>query len=261
MNRTPLRYPGGKTRARRKLLDIMVDSFDVSSGDTLLSPFFGGGSFELYAQQKLGLRVIANDVYGALCNFWQQAKRHRKNMCTELERCDVPSKTEFRTLFEEYETIRPRWKQACAFFLLNRCAFNGMSCPGCFSAAACNRRLIQSSVERLREVDLSNVEFHNYDFEDFLDRCYTPNALMFLDPPYCRSRRRDVLYGDLGQTHRDFDHERLRRVLSSKRRWMMTYNDTPYIRDLYSGYEIINVDWRYSMGRSNESDEIVIVCR
>ena len=69
------------------------------------------------------------------------------------------------------------------------------------------------------------------------------------------------MYGVKGTLHRDFDHERLRRVLASKRHWMMTYNDTPYIRNLYKGYEIIDVEWRYSMGKSNRSSEIVIICQ
>ena len=51
-NVSPLRYPGGKTRACKIIDDIILKHFDVTQFDTLSSPFFGGGSFEFYFQNK-----------------------------------------------------------------------------------------------------------------------------------------------------------------------------------------------------------------
>ena len=42
-HRSVLRYPGGKYRARKILYNEMPENVD-----TVLSPFLGGGSFELY---------------------------------------------------------------------------------------------------------------------------------------------------------------------------------------------------------------------
>jgi len=47
-NISPLRYPGGKTRARKILLEIYKTRFDVEHHKILYSPFFGGGSFEFF---------------------------------------------------------------------------------------------------------------------------------------------------------------------------------------------------------------------
>ena len=60
-NISPLRYPGGKTRACKILETIMKEHFDISDFDNLISPFFGGGSFEFYIQNKYALNIIAND--------------------------------------------------------------------------------------------------------------------------------------------------------------------------------------------------------
>ena len=52
INISPLRYPGGKTRACKILETIMNEHFDINDFDNLISPFFGGGSFEFYIQKK-----------------------------------------------------------------------------------------------------------------------------------------------------------------------------------------------------------------
>ena len=45
-NKSPLRYPGGKTRACKVLEALVTEHFDLNEFTTLVSPFFGGGSFE-----------------------------------------------------------------------------------------------------------------------------------------------------------------------------------------------------------------------
>ena len=49
-NKSPLRYPGGKTRACKTLDAILGENFDLAQFDILVSPFFGGGSFEFHLQ-------------------------------------------------------------------------------------------------------------------------------------------------------------------------------------------------------------------
>ena len=70
-NKSPLRYPGGKTRACQLLLKIIDEHFEISEFNCLLSPFFGGGSFEFYFNNQYNLPVIANDKFEPLVNFWK----------------------------------------------------------------------------------------------------------------------------------------------------------------------------------------------
>ena len=51
---------------------IINDYFDISMIKTIISPFFGGGSFEFYMQNKYGLKLIVNDKFTPLYNFWNQ---------------------------------------------------------------------------------------------------------------------------------------------------------------------------------------------
>ena len=63
MNKSPLRYPGGKTRACKYLDVILKENFNIENFKNIVSPFFGGGSFEFYMQNKYDMNIVANDKF------------------------------------------------------------------------------------------------------------------------------------------------------------------------------------------------------
>jgi DNA adenine methylase len=72
------------------------------------------------------------------------------------------------------------------------------------------------------------------------------DVFLFLDPPYFSATR---LYGRNGSLY-NFDHERLARILQkSDHRFLITYDDCPEIRALYSWATI--EDWRLQYGMNN----------
>ena len=83
-NISPLRYPGGKTRACKIIDNIITKHFDTRQFDTLCSPFFGGGSFEFYFQNKYNHKLIVNDKFTPLYNFWKQIKTNKDILYDEL---------------------------------------------------------------------------------------------------------------------------------------------------------------------------------
>ena len=76
-NVSPLRYPGGKTRACKHLDEIAMSKFNLSEKTTIVSPFFGGGSFEFFIQRKYNLKIIANDKFYPVSNFWLACKNSK----------------------------------------------------------------------------------------------------------------------------------------------------------------------------------------
>jgi len=75
---------------------------------------------------------------------------------------------------------------------------------------------------------------------------------------------RDKLYGKDGDLHSSFDHKGLYDILSQRSNWVLSYNDTPEIRDLYKDYEIIEATWAYGMKnittkKMGKSSEILII--
>ena len=83
-NVSPLRYPGGKTRACAIIHDVVLHNFDITDFDTVVSPFFGGGSFEFYLQNRYGFKLVVNDKFRPLYNFWNQVKVNKNILCEEL---------------------------------------------------------------------------------------------------------------------------------------------------------------------------------
>ena len=83
-NISPLRYPGGKTRACKKLDLIFNEHFDVNKINKVISPFFGGGSFEFYLQNKYNYKIIVNDKFRPLYVFWKTCKHNNKELVDKL---------------------------------------------------------------------------------------------------------------------------------------------------------------------------------
>ena len=253
--KSPLRYPGGKTRACKILDDIVTEKkFDTY---LVISPFFGGGSFEFFMSTKYGSKLIVNDKFKPLVSFWKSVQMYNKELCSKLtEILGTISKDIFSTMrdtiMDEPDTLLQGYK----YFVINRCSFSGATLSGGFSLESSKKRFTESSIQRIKDLNLTDIEFYNLDFETFLKGKKT--GLIFLDPPYYLNEN-SKLYGKNGDMHENFDHEKLFRVLNKRKNWIMTYNNCEYIKDLYKNYEIREVKWSYGMNASKDSSEIVII--
>lgn len=266
-NVSPLRYPGGKTRACKIIEKIIEDHFDISNITTLISPFFGGGSFEFYFQNLMKSKLIVNDKFTPLYIFWWYCKNHKTELVESLRSISQVTKedfNEYRKNIMNQESAEPissnrgAIHQAVSYFVINRCSFSGATLSGGFSEQASKKRFTKSSIDKIEKLDLSKTEIYNLDFEDFINKMEIPNSLMFLDPPYYLESK-SKLYGTKGDLHSNFDHKGLYEILKDKKNWVLCYNNCEFIRELYSTFKIIEIDWKYSMNKNKESSEIVIV--
>jgi DNA adenine methylase len=258
-NKSPLRYPGGKTRACKKLDNILKEHFDISKFDNFISPFFGGGSFEFHIQNNYQLNIIANDIFLPLYNFWSICKIDKENLCNELtKKIDLIDKKEFISLREKIMENN-KLNQSIMYFIINRCSFNGSTLSGGFSLEASKKRFTKSSVDKISKLDLTSFDIYNLDFEEFINNNQDTKNLMFLDPPYYLEKA-STLYGTNGDIHDKFEHDKLYKCLLTKKNWLMTYNNCEYIKNLYKDFKIIETSWSYGMNKSKKSSEIVIIC-
>jgi DNA adenine methylase len=258
-NISPLRYPGGKTRACKKLETIMKENFNIDDYNNLISPFFGGGSFEFHIQNIFNLNIIANDKFTPLYNFWNICKNEKEKLCDELtKKIDKIDKNNFYFFREQIMEEKNILNQSIMYFIINRCSFSGATLSGGFSLEASKKRFTQSSIERIKKLNLINFNISNLDFEDFINSNQDKKNLLFLDPPYYLEKASN-LYGNNGDMHDTFDHNKLYNCLSTKKNWLMTYNNCEYIKNLYKDFKIIETNWSYGMNKSKKSSEIVII--
>ena len=121
-NISPLRYPGGKTRACKILDKVVNEHFDLSKFDTIVSPFFGGGSFEFFLQNNYNKKLIVNDKFKPLYTFWNIFKVNKEKLCEELEKHVIisPTKEQFTNyrdlIMEETNSLT----QAIYYFIINQ---------------------------------------------------------------------------------------------------------------------------------------------
>jgi DNA adenine methylase len=264
-NVSPLRYPGGKTRACKVIDAILNDNFDLKNFDILVSPFFGGGSFEFYFQNKYNYKLIVNDKFKPLFNFWKQIKKNKEELCDELDKIPIVSKELFtnyrKTIMSLNDSEETSLQQAIQYFIINRCSFSGSTLSGGFSEEASKKRYTLSSINKIRLLDFSNIEIFNNDFEEFInmygDR---EKSLLFLDPPYYLEKQ-SKLYGNNGDMHENFNHNQLYDLIKTKKNWLITYNNCVYIRNLYKDYQILEVNWSYGMNKTKTSSEIIILSK
>ncbi len=257
MIKSPLRYPGGKSRAVKFLSRFFPEDFKE-----LREPMFGGGSVTFYwVQKRPSARFVAGDINYDLYCFWKVLKEDKDRLIKEIRRVKETYK-DGRALFEEIMSRREEkleeFQRAVDFFILNRITFSGTVDCGGYSEQAFRKRFTWSSIERLElahEV-IRKVELHFGDYEELLN-AGGEDVVVFLDPPYY-SAQRSKLYGKRGDLHTEFDHERLLKLVKNcKHRVLITYDNSDYIRNLYKDFYM--VEWELSYGMTNYKQERVRV--
>lgn len=264
-NVSPLRYPGGKTRACAIIHDVILQNFDITNFDTVVSPFFGGGSFEFYLQNRYGFKLIVNDKFRPLYNFWNQVKVNKNTLCEELMKINSVSKQQFTDYRNSIMSLNDNMlQQSIQYFIINRCSFSGSTLSGGFSEEASHKRFTLSSIRKIESLDFTDIQLFNDDFYDFItgvDTLHSRNkSLLFVDPPYYLEKK-SKLYGNKGDMHEGFNHELLFDLLNTKKNWILTYNNCEYIKKMYKNYIIIDANWSYGMNTSKVSSEIIIISK
>ena len=243
--RSPLRYPGGKTRAIKHITKFFPPQLDA-----LLSPFFGGGSIELFAAAQ-GTTVYGYDAFAPLVEFWQCLLQESDALATQVEHYFPLAKKDFYSLQKQQSCFANQLDRAAVFYVLNRSSFSGSTLSGGMSPD--HPRFTRSSIERLRGFHNPNVSVEQLDFQESLAKY--PDLFTYLDPPY---RINSTLYGQKGSTHRDFDHGGLFKVLKDRKSWILSYNNCDEIKTLYGDFPQRSPEWIYGMGKDKESKEILI---
>src|ERR1035441_8758735 len=94
--KSPLRYPGGKSRAIETIA-LIVPKFDE-----FREPFLGGGSLYIYLKQKEPTKKFwINDLYYPLYKFWEISQKNLDGMIKQVWKW----KEEYKTGKELYKYL------------------------------------------------------------------------------------------------------------------------------------------------------------
>ena len=249
--KTPLRYPGGKSRACEKMGPYFPD---LRNYGEFREPFLGGGSVAIYITKKYpNLDIWVNDLYEPLVNFWQQLQMFGNDLKNELVDCKLAYNTPdlAKELFlKSKEHINDKTMssiaRAVAFYIVNKCSFSGLTESSSFSAQASNSNFSLRGIEKLPSYStlIKNWRITNYSYDYLMDG--NKGAFMYLDPPY---DIKDNLYGNKGSMHKGFDHDNFAIDCNSNTNMdmLVSYNTDQLVKDRFKNWNATEFDLTYTM--------------
>ena len=248
--KTPLRYPGGKSRACVKMDPYFPD---LCNYNQFREPFLGGGSVSIYITKKYpNLDIWVNDLYEPLVNFWQQLQIFGYDLKSELKDLKSANNTPdlARKLFlQSKEQINDQtvsnFDRAVAFYVVNKCSFSGLTESSSFSEQASNSNFSLRGIEKLPAYSklIENWRITNYSYDYLMDG--NKGAFMYLDPPY---DIKDNLYGRKGSMHKGFDHDKFAADCDANDMdQLISYNSDQLVKDRFKNWNAAEFDLTYTM--------------
>ena len=197
--KSPLRYPGGKSRALKKILPLIPANIVE-----FREPFVGGGSVFFAIRDLFQVAIKSywiNDLNYDLYCFWKQVRDNVTPLIEALRDIHTTT-TDGRALFKrlakskdllcEDKEMLSEFDRAVRFFVLNRITFSGVVDSGGYSQAAYEKRFTSSSIDRVEMVApyLSGIKITNEDYVNALFHS-GEDVFIFLDPPTRRQRNQN----------------------------------------------------------------------
>lgn len=281
---SPLSYPGSKRRVMDKLLPLIPDGIE-----DWREPFFGSGSVTLAFIQSDKARnlkkIIVGDLATEVWAFHQGCKTvpheavaiakriFEEHVPTHSKMVEVGTKDskypELRAKVEEEGVVFWKWlkeidttqmtlAERCArLFLVNRISYSGLGDCGSLSRDnLCKFRIEHTN--RILEISplLQNIEILNAPFQETMANVDKEKTFVFLDPPYY-AQEDSGLYGRGGDTHRGFPHKEFGEFTKSLEcKWLLTYDDSPYVRRMFRGYDMVPLQFEYTLAGNKAFDAL-----
>ncbi|MDX6042642.1 DNA adenine methylase [Scandinavium lactucae] len=266
---TPLRYPGGKG----KLTNYILKLIDINglNGCDYVEPYAGGAgvAINLLLAGK-ATNVHLNDLNTAIYCFWHSILEETEGFCSLIDSTPV-------TMVEWYKNKDIIANQAnysaleigFATFFLNRTNRSGILLGGVIGGKEQSGKWKLDA--RFNKPDLinriniiaskkANIHIYNQDAKLFLDTVvskFKKDTLIYLDPPYY------VKGKGLYQNHYGHeDHLSIAKTIKQNNMhpWIVSYDNTEEINDMYSGLRKVEYGINYSAQSRYQGPEVIFFC-
>ena len=271
--KTPLRYPGGKSRACIKMECYFPD---LRNYREYREPFIGGGSVALFIAKKYpSISIWVNDLYEPLYNFWsvlQSDGQELSNTLNDIKNNNpdpsidqikfVKTKKEEDKNYDETpiypakklfidsiniinDSNQSNFDKAVAFYIVNKCSFSGLTENSSFSKQASISNFSFNGIEKLPHYSklIENWKITNLSYEELLTNWR--DAFVYLDPPY---DIKDNIYGRKGSLHKVFDHDNFAKQCDQFAcDQLISYNSDQLVRDRFKDWNAGEFDLTYTM--------------
>ncbi|MED3575884.1 DNA adenine methylase [Cytobacillus praedii] len=189
---SPFRYPGGKS----KIINFLYSYLQPEKSKILISPFAGGGSFEL-SMLEAGVvdKLHLNDLdFGVYAVWW--VMKHMPFSLIDRLLTSKPNHSEFfiaqaliKSNFRGADKVEAAW----ATLLVNRLAYSGISKANPLGGkkgkkedllSRWNPEKLIKKIERIHSMS-DQIEITNENTVSLIEEKYwLDNTTIFIDPPY-----------------------------------------------------------------------------
>lgn len=235
---------GGKSLLANKIVSMFPNEIDR------YIEVFGGGASVLFAKEKHAPFEVYNDANGQLVNLFRCIKFHRYELQKEigywLNSREMFGEIKQRIDMDGFTDIQ----RAAMFYVQIKISFGADT-----RSYSCNCRNL--SADYLEQVEKrlksgKGVVIEHKDFENLIQVYDRSDSFFYCDPPYHKTEK----YYNTNFSKKD--HGRLNAVLRAlKGRFILSYNDDEYIRELYKDFDIIPVERQNNLS-SGKFKELII---
>jgi DNA adenine methylase len=263
---TPLRYPGGKSQFY-PFIKSLIDVNQLEGGH-YFEPYAGGAGVALSLLYKEVVSEIhINDIDTAIYDFWMSATHNSEEFIKLIHDTDIS----METWYKQKEILnKPRefsqLERGFSTFFLNRTNRSGILKGGVIGGknqtsiwkldARFNKKNLIEQIQKLG-ANSNKIHVYNEDAKILISKCedFLPkDSFIYLDPPYYVKGQ--GLYRNF-YTHED--HVSIKNTLKNINfQWVVSYDDNPAIKDIYSEYRQEFYSLSYSAQKKRLGAEIII---
>lgn len=258
---TPCRPPAPYIGGKRMLAKRLVALINATPHKLYAEVFLGMGGVFLRRDHRPAAEVI-NDWSDEVANFFRILQHHYVAFMDML-RFQITS----RSGFEKLMAMEPRsltdLQRAARFLYLQRTVFGGKVTGRNFGVSPHNQARFDVTklgpvLEAVHE-RLTSVTIERLPWSDFIARYDREGTLFYLDPPYFGNEG-DYGAGMFERAEFELMAEQLRSI---KGRFILSLNDHPEVRRIFSGFGFQDEDVRWTLsgngaGNAKIAKEVII---
>jgi len=262
---TPLRYPGGKSRLAN-FMRLVFQENDLINGH-YVEPYAGGAGIAFHLLfTGYANHIHLNDLNKSIYCFWQAVLEDTDNICRLINDTTVDIDNWFRQKEvqahpEQHSTL----ELGFSTFFLNRTNRSGIISGGVIGGknqdgswkldARYNKTDLISRIEKVSRLS-DYISVYNLDAAEFITGIVPTlptQSIIYLDPPYYNKG------SDLYENHYGHDdHIRVSNLLCNvMQKWIVSYDNTPEIREIYQRYRSMPYELSYSAADRYKGAEIM----
>jgi DNA adenine methylase len=235
-----LSWMGGKSRLVKTIVPLIPEH-------ECYCEVFAGASWVLFGKQQSEVEII-NDLNVELVTLYRVIRYHLEEFVRHLKWVLVARDEYDKFIAAEPDSLTDI-QRAVRFYYIARTSY-GARIGRNPSFSISTSRPSNFNLLRIEEdlsaahIRLARVYIENRPYQKFIERFDKPGVFMYIDPPYWGC---EDYYGDGMFSRSDF--EALRGTLQNAQcKWMMSINDVPEIREMFSGFKRQEVRLDYSVG-------------